>query len=178
MTGTILATTTPPPSLPVICWQTCPTGCHNTTAKKTSKQKRSKNIWDTNANALEQIPSKGPWKRYPLNWDEWVISNKVNRCLARYSPRQNHQPTAHQQGTKWASNGQKCQIRAKFGGFWAKNPNYYWRNQKFWDPHKGKPTQAPCSHWFLVRHWTKWAKNANISTGNENESESERKKWK
>ena len=25
--------------------------------------------------------------------------NKVNRCLARYSPRQNHQPT-HQQGTR------------------------------------------------------------------------------
>ena len=75
--------------------------------------------------------------------------------------RHNHQPT-HQQGTKWASNGQKCQIWAKFGGFWAKNPNYYWRNQKFWDPHKGKPTQAPCSHWFLVRHWTKCAKMANL----------------
>ena len=35
--------------------------------------------------------------------------------------RHNHQPT-HQQGTKWASNGQKCQFWAKFGRFWAKNP--------------------------------------------------------
>ena len=34
--------------------------------------------------------------------------------------RHNHQPT-HQQGTKWASNGQKCQFRAKFGRFWAKS---------------------------------------------------------
>ena len=65
---------------------------------------------------------------------------KVNRCLARYSPRgPNHQLT-HQQGTKWASNGQKCQFRAKFGRFWAKNPFFYWRNQKFCYPHNGKPT--------------------------------------
>ena len=65
----------PLPSLPVICWQTCPTGCHNTTAKKTSKQKRSKNIWDTNANALEQIPSKGPMKKgsLELRWMSNII---------------------------------------------------------------------------------------------------------
>ena len=47
--------------------------------------------------------------------------HKVHRCLGRYSPRHNHQPT-HQQGTKRASNGQKCQIWAKFGRFGAKNP--------------------------------------------------------
>ena len=41
--------------------------------------------------------------------------NKVNRCLARYSPRHNHQPT-HQQGTKWACNGQK---KANFGPNWV-----------------------------------------------------------
>merc|ERR1712004_384896 len=39
---------------------------------------------------------------------------------------------------------------------------FYWRNQKFCYPHNGKPTQAPCSHWFLVGHWTKCAKNGNI----------------
>ena len=45
--------------------------------------------------------------------------------------RHNHQPT-HQQGTKWASKAwQKCQFRAKFGRSWAKNPDFYWRNQKF-----------------------------------------------
>ena len=69
--------------------------------------------------------------------DIWI--HKVNRCLARYSPCHNHQPT-HQQGTKWASNGQKCQFRAKFGRFKAKNPFFYWRNQKFCYPHNGKPT--------------------------------------
>ena len=83
--------------------------------------------------------------------------SKVNRCLAIYSLRHNHQPP-----TNRAPNEPAMDKNAKFGGFWAKNPNHYWRNQKFWDPHKGKPTQAPCSHWFLVRHWTKCAKNANI----------------
>ena len=57
---------------------------------------------------------------------------------------------------------QKCQFWAKFGCFWAKNPFFYWRNQKFCYPHNGKPTQAPCSHLFLVGHWTKCAKNGNI----------------
>merc|ERR1712240_696887 len=59
-------------------------------------------------------------------------------------------------------NDQKCQFWAKFGRFWAKNPFFYWRNQKFCYPHDGKPTQAPCSHCFLVGHWTKCAKNGNI----------------
>ena len=61
-----------------------------------------------------------------------------------------------------AQNDQKCQFLAKFGRFWAKNPFFYWRNQKFCNPHNVKPTQAPCSHWFLVGHWTKCAKNGNI----------------
>ena len=34
----------------------------------------------------------------------------------------------------------KCQFRAKFGRSWAKNPDFYWRNQKFCSPHNGKPT--------------------------------------
>merc|ERR1712116_123558 len=44
----------------------------------------------------------------------------------------------------------------------GKNPFFYWRNQKFCYPHNGKPTYAPCSHCFLVGHWTKCAKNGNI----------------
>ena len=26
------------------------------------------------------------------------------------------------------------------GRFWAKNPNFYWRKQKFWYPHNGQIT--------------------------------------
>ena len=91
---------------------------------------------------------KQMWKLWPiflLKIDSLILkthysqknhcNDKVNRCLARYSPRHNHQPT-HQQGTKWASNGQKCQYGAKFGRFWAKNLFFYWRNQKFCYLHK------------------------------------------
>ena len=71
-----------------------------------------------------QFLSKKRFKRqcswlFSCHWTLFV-NDKVNRCLARYSPRHNHQPT-HQQGTKWASNGQKCQFQAKLGCFWAKN---------------------------------------------------------
>ena len=66
--------------------------------------------------------------------------NKVNRCLARYSPcaTTTNQPTnrALNEPKAW----QKCQFWAKFGRSWAKNPNFYWRNQKFCYPHNGKPT--------------------------------------
>ena len=70
--------------------------------------------------------------------------NKVNRCLARYSPRAtstNRPTTGH-----WislhglAQIDQKCQFWAKFGRFGAKNPNFYWKNQKICYPHNGKPT--------------------------------------
>ena len=69
---------------------------------------------------------------------------KVNRCLARYSPRAtttNRPTTGH-----WislhglAQIDQKCQFWAKFGRFGAKNPNFYWKNQKFCYPHNRKPT--------------------------------------
>ena len=46
--------------------------------------------------------------------------------------------------------------------FWAKIPNTYGRKQKLWYPSNGKTIDAACSHCFLVRHWIKWAKNANI----------------
>merc|ERR1711923_545602 len=76
-------------------------------------------------------------------------------------------PTDPQSGHRISLHGlaqidQKCQIWAKFGRFWAKNPSFYWRNQKFCYPHNGKPTYAPCSYSFLVRNWTKCAKNGNI----------------
>ena len=69
---------------------------------------------------------------------------KVNRCLARYSPRAtttNRPKTGH-----WislhglAQIDQKCQFWAKFGRFGAKNPNFYWKNQKFCYPLNRKPT--------------------------------------
>ena len=89
---------------------------------------------------------------------------KVNRCLARYSPRAtttNQPKTGH-----WislhglAQIDQKCQFWTKFGRFGAKNPYFYSKNQKFCYPLNRKPTQAPCSRWFLVGHWTKCVKMA------------------
>ena len=50
------------------------------------------------------------WGQPHMKQSVALNTDKVNRCLARYSPCHNHQPT-HQQGTKWASNGQKCQFR-------------------------------------------------------------------
>ena len=67
-----------------------------------------------------------------------TIYSKVNRCLARYSPRATTTNQMSQQGL--AQKEQKCHFRAKLGLFWAKNPNFYWRNQKFCYPHNRKPT--------------------------------------
>ena len=52
-----------------------------------------------------------------------IILNKVNRCLARYSPRATTANQMSRQGL--ALNEQKCQFWAKFGRFGAKNPNFY-----------------------------------------------------
>ena len=46
-----------------------------------------------------------------------------------------------------AQNEQKCQFQAKFGRFWAKNPNFYWRKQKFCYPRKG------LSIYYVIRDW-------------------------
>ena len=78
----------------------------------------------------------------------------------------NHHST-HQQGTKWASKAWPKMTKNSISGpnlvvFWAKNLNFYWRKHKFWYPHNGKTTRIPCSHCFLVGHWTKWEKNANV----------------
>ena len=76
-------------------------------------------------------------------------------CIIVWSTRGSNRP-------KMPIFGQKCQFWAKFGGFWARDPFFYWRNQKFCYPHNGKLTWAPCSHCFLVGHWTKFAKKGNI----------------
>ena len=103
-----------------------------------SRNRTDIRISSKRTNSLDEISTSGGSTMVTLiMWLDYI--NKVNRCLARYSPRHNHQPT-HQHGTKWASNGQKCQFRAKLGRFWAKNPFFYWRNQKFCYPHNGKPT--------------------------------------
>ena len=63
---------------------------------------------------------------------------KVNRCLARYSPRATttNRPTnrAWPKLTKNANFGPNLVILGQ------KNPFFYWRNQKFCCPHNGKPT--------------------------------------
>ena len=64
-----------------------------------------------------------------------IVLHKVNRCLARYSPRA--KTTKRPTTGHWVSLlglaqiDQKCQFWAKFGRFGAKNPNFYWKNQKF-----------------------------------------------
>ena len=66
----------------------------------------------------------------------FASKKEVNRCLARYSPR----ATTTNQPTNRAPNEPAMNKNAKFGHFWAKNPNFYLRNQKFCYPHNGKPT--------------------------------------
>ena len=53
-------------------------------------------------------------------------------------------------------------ILGQIWSFLCKKSFFYWRNKKFCYPHNGKPTQAPCSRWFLVGHWTKCANRGNI----------------
>ena len=95
--------------------------------------------------------------------------HKVNRCLARYSPRATttNRPTnrAPKKPAWPGPNWPKMPILGQIWSFLGKKSFFYWRNQKFCYPHNGKPTQASCSHCFLVRHGTKWAKNANIWDG-------------
>ena len=102
--------------------------------------------WMGNVWSLEYKHFKTKWGQYEMDFLVPLVCypNKVNRCLARYSPRAtttNRPTTGH-----WislhglAQIDQKCQFWAKFGCFWAKNPFFYWRNQKFCYPHNGKPT--------------------------------------
>ena len=84
------------------------------------------------------LSKKNETLHLPLFLTTSVFSNKVNRCLERYSPRATTTNQMSRQGL--AQNEQKCHFWAKFGFFCAKNPNFYWRNQKFCHPHNGKPT--------------------------------------
>ena len=79
---------------------------------------------------------------------ETRFKHKVNRCLARYSPLATTTNQMSWQGQ--AQNEQKCHFRAKFGLFWAKNPNFYWRNQKFCHPH----TENPPRHLVHIGFWS------------------------
>ena len=87
------------------------------------------------------------------NFIHTSLMNKVNRCLARYSRRAITTNQISRQGL--AQNEQKCHFRAKFGLFWAKNPNFYWRNQKFCHPH----TENPPKHLVHVGFWSDIGQN-------------------
>ena len=89
---------------------------------------------------------------FPPDW-VIIICDKVNRCLARYSPRATTTNQMSRQGL--AQNEQKCHFRAKFGLFWAKNPNFYWRNQKFCHPH----TENPPRHLVHIGFWSDIGQN-------------------
>ena len=71
------------------------------------------------------------------------LRNKVNRCLARYSPRAtttNRPTTGHLISLHGlAQIDLKCQFWAKFGRFWAKNP-FLLEKSKVLLPTYGKPT--------------------------------------
>ena len=72
---------------------------------------------------------------------------KVNRCLSNYSPRATttNQPT-NRNANIWPKMTQKCIFWAKYGHFWANNPIFYGRKQKFWYPYNRKT--RPRSHFF------------------------------
>ena len=79
--------------------------------------------------------------------------HKVDRCLARYSPR----AITTNQLTNRAPNeparpicAQKSIFLDKSGHFWAKHPNYVEREQKFWYPLIRKP---PC-HLICIIFWS------------------------
>ena len=68
-------------------------------------------------------------------------------------------------GTKWAKNAKfwpkmtiLCQNWLFLG---PKIQIFFRRAQKFCYSHNAKTTYAPCSHFFVVRHGIKWAKNDN-----------------
>ena len=76
----------------------------------TSLEKAS--VWDeSNSYFVLNIP----WCQIMEYYQLW----KVNRCLARYSPRHNDQPT-HRQGTNWAGKAwPKMNRNANFGPNWV-----------------------------------------------------------
>ena len=73
-----------------------------------------------------------------------ALYNKVNRCLARYSPRATttNRPTnrAPKKPAWPGPNWPKIPILGQIWSFLGKKSFFYWRNQKFCYPHNGKPT--------------------------------------
>ena len=53
-------------------------------------------------------------------------------------------------------------ILGQKGCFWAKHPNYFGREQKFWCPYIKKPLSNLVRNIFLVGHCTKWTRKASI----------------
>ena len=53
-------------------------------------------------------------------------------------------------------------ILGQKGCFWAKHPNYFGREQKFWCPYIRKPLSNLVRNVFLVGHCTKWTRKASI----------------
>ena len=108
-----------------------------------------------------KIRSKQGHHEFSPNNDE----HKVNRCLARYSPR----ATTTNQPTNRAPNeparplcAQESIFWSKNGRFRAKHPYYVGREQKFWYPHIGKPLRHLVRIVILVMHGGKWIRKANI----------------
>ena len=63
-------------------------------------------------------------------------------CPTNKAPNELARPICDQESIFWA----------KFGRFWAKNPNLYRRKQKFWYPHNGKPPR----HLVHIVFWSPW----------------------
>ena len=96
----------------------------------------------------------------------FTLNNKVNRCLARYSPRATttNRPTNRALNKPaWPGpNWPKMPILGQIWSFLGKKSFFLQENSKVLLPKITKPTEPPCSHWFLVGHWTKCEKNGNI----------------
>ena len=73
----------------------------------------------------------------------------VLRDTARAPQPSTDPPTGHQMHAL-AQIDQKCQFWAKFGRFWAKNPFFYWRNQKF----VTHITENPPKHFVHIVFWS------------------------
>ena len=84
--------------------------------------------------------------RYISIIDRKMSNNKVNRCLARYSPR----ATTTSQPINRVPNEPAMVRNAKFGGFWAKNP-FFTREIKSFVTHI---TENPPRHLVHIVFWS------------------------
>ena len=73
------------------------------------------------------------------------------RDTARAPQPPTNPPTGHQMSRQGLTqNDQKCQFWAKLGCFWANNPNFYWRKQKFGT----HITEKPPRHLVHIGFWS------------------------